>query len=142
MLFMYGVVVADELVAWADSFIVRMDSPPDPLLELSTTEPSKTGDILSCLRRLSVGADFWAAFRSALPRLRDYVTSYPDRAESIANHLYLTACSFEVSEVPDDLHFIYGFDDAFFLAREGTYGESETVYREFVRELDRFSQVA
>jgi hypothetical protein len=142
LLFEYGVVADDEVVAWADWFIVQMDSPPYLLLELSTTAPSKRGDILTCLHRLSVGADFWAAFRSALPRLRDYIASYPDRAEGIANQLSLTACNSPPSDVPDDLNFICHFDDAFSLAREGTYGESETVYREFVHELDRFSQVA
>jgi len=44
--------------------------------------------------------------------------------------------------VPDDLHFVYRFDDAFSLAREGTYGEPQSVYRDFVHELDKFTQVA
>ena len=50
-------------------------------------------------------------------------------------------CRHEVSDVPDDLHFLYRFDDAFSLA-QGGYGETETVYREFIHELDRFIQVA
>ena len=142
LLFQYGVAAAVEIVAWADSLIVQMDSPPDALLELSTAAPSKTEDILSCLHRLSVGGDFWSAFRSALPRLRDYIRLHPDRAENIANHLFLTACSFSVSDVPGDLHFVYRFDDAFSLARQSTYDEPETVYREFIHELDKFTQVA
>jgi hypothetical protein len=136
LLFQYGVVPADEVIAWADSWIVRMDSPPDSLFELSSTSPSNTGDILACLRQLSAGADFWIAFRAALPRLRDYVASHRDRAESIADHLYRTACSFQDSGVPDDLRFVWRFDDAFSLAREGIYGDSENVYREFVQCLD------
>jgi hypothetical protein len=142
LLFQWGVATADEIISWADSLIVHMDSPLDSLLELSTTSPAKTGDILSCLHRLSGGADFWAAFRCALHRVRDYVASHPERAEAIANHLFLAACGFSVSDVPDDLHFAYRFDDAFSLAREGTCGEPQTVYRGFIHELDKFTQVA
>ena len=112
------------------------------MLKLSTAAPDRTADILSCLHRLSSGAEFWPALRSTIPQLRDFVASHPDRAESIANHLFLTACSFEVGDVPDDLHFIYRFDDAFSLAREGTYGDTQTVYRDFVHELERFTPVA
>ena len=138
LLFRYGVVAADEVVAWADSLIVEMDSPPDALLELSTTSPAKTADVLSSLERLSSGADFWPSFRSTLPQLRDHIVSNPDRAEAVAKHLFLTACSFSVSDVPDDLRFVYRFDDAFSLARDGTYGEPKTVYREFIQELEKF----
>ena len=142
LLFQYGVLDASAVIAWADAAIVQMDSPPDSLLELSTTAPDKTADVLSCLHRLSSDAEFWSALRSAIPQLRDFVASHPDHAESIANHLFLTVCRFPVSELPDDLHFIYRFDDAFSLAREGTYGDTETVYREFVHEMERFTQAA
>ena len=74
--------------------------------------------------------------------IRDFIVAHPDRADAIANHLFLTACSFGVSDVPDDLRFVYRFDDAFSLAHEGTYGEPETVYREFIHELEKFTPVA
>src|SRR6185436_13963371 len=135
LLFQYGVLDASTVIAWADTAIVQMDSPPDSLLELSTTAPDKTADVLSCLHRLSSGAEFWPALRRAIPHIRDFIVAHPDRAVAIANHLFLTACSFGVSDVPDDLRFVYRFDDAFSLAHEGTYGEPETVYREFIHEL-------
>jgi hypothetical protein len=142
LLFQYGVLDASAVIAWADTAIIQMDSPPDSLLELSTTAPDRTADVLSYLHRLSSGAEFWPALRSAIPQLRDFVVSHPDRAESIANHLFLTVCRFPGPELPDDLHFIYRFDDAFSLAREATYGDTETVYREFVHEMERFTPVA
>jgi hypothetical protein len=142
LLFQYGVLDAGAVIAWADGAIAQMDSPSDSLLELSTTAPDKTADILSHLHRLSSGAEFWPALRSAIPQIRDFIVAHPDRADAIANHLFLTACSFGVGDVPDDLHFLYRFDDAFSLAHEGTYGDLETVYREFIRELEKFTQVA
>lgn len=136
LLFEYGVITADVVLKWADSMIIQLQIPPDTLIELSTTSPSKTENIITCLHRVSSGADFWSAFRGALPQIRDYVSTHRECAESIANHFFLTACS-DVSNVPKDLNFIYGFDDAFFLANHGTFGDFETIYREFIGELDK-----
>jgi hypothetical protein len=144
LLIQYDALTADEVVAWANSLVAeldKMDSPPGLLFALSNTSPSNAKEILFCLAQLSAGADFWTAFRRTLPRLREYVTEHPDRTERIANHLFSTLCRYDVSDVPDDLHFLYRFDDAFSLAQEG-HGDTETVYREFVHELDRFIQVA
>jgi hypothetical protein len=91
---------------------------------------------MSCLHRLGAGSDFWSAFRIALPKARDYVRAHADRAEVIAQHLYLTAC-FADFRVPDDLGFVYRFDDAFSLARQGIYDTRDSVYRAFLDELDR-----
>ena len=142
LLFDYGVASAEDVIHWADSKIVEMDSPPDALIELSTTAPDHTADIISLLHRLREGADFWLAFRLVLGQLHDYVTNHPARAESIANHLFLTACAFYPAEIPADLQFLYRFDDAFSLARTGTYGEPDTVYKEFISELGRYKQKA
>src|SRR5687767_1859494 len=94
LLFQYGVLDANAVIAWADGKLVQMDLPPDSLIELSTTAADRTAEIFSCLHRLSSDAEFWRALRSAMPRLREFVLSHSDRAESIANHLYLTVCSF------------------------------------------------
>ena len=141
LLFQYGVLTGDEVISWADSVIVQMDSPPDSLLQLSMTAPDKTGDIISHLRQLSSGSDYWAALRSAIPQIRDFVVAHPDGAESIANHLFHTACH-APDRVPKDLHFMFRFDDAFSLARDGVYGEPQAVYRDFICELEKFTLVA
>jgi len=138
LLFQYGVVSATDIITWADSLVEKMDSPPDALLDLSATPSHKTGDILSCLHRLSAGADFWDALRKTLPRLRDFIAAHPDQAENIAHHLSGTVLSFDYSEVPADLRFPDRIDDAFSLARQGTYGTRETAYQYFLLELNKF----
>jgi hypothetical protein len=139
LLFSYGVLDAAAVIAWADEAIVQAKSPSNALLDLSMAAPDKTEDILSCLHRLSAGAEFWPAFRSALPQIRDFIVTHPDRADAIANDLFLTACSFGFSDVPDDLRFIYRIDDAFSMARDGTYGDRNTAYRDFIDALEKFT---
>jgi hypothetical protein len=141
LLFEYGVLTGDDVIAWSDSAIVQIDSPPDSLLQLSMTAPDKTADIMSHLHQLSSGSDFWAAVRSAMPQIRDFVVAHPDQAESIANHLFFTACR-APDRVPKDLHFMFRFDDAFSLAHDGIYGEPQTIYRDFIHELEKFTLVA
>src|SRR6202008_1667920 len=45
LLFRYGVRTGNDVIGWADSAIVELDSPPDSLIELSMTAPEKTEDI-------------------------------------------------------------------------------------------------
>jgi|GEM_PF-4255221 len=134
----YGVLTCVDVIEWSDSAIIKMDLPlPDALLELSLTQPQNMADIISHLRELSLGSDFWAAMRSVMPQLREFVVEHPDRAEVIANHLFQTACR-AGSELPKDLQLMYIFEGAFELAREGIWGEPLSVYRDFVLALDKF----
>lgn len=141
LLFEYGVVTGSDVVAWADAAIVQLDSLPDSLLQLSLTAPDNTADIISHLRQLASGSDFWAALRSVIPQIRDYVVAHPERAECIANHLFFTAC-FAYNKVPKDLKFMFRFDDAFSLAQDGVYGTPQDVYRDFVQELGKIDFAA
>jgi hypothetical protein len=135
----FGVRNDSDVIAWADSLIAQMDALPDVLLELSMTAPYKTADIISCLNRLRSGSDFWPAFRSTLPLIREFLVSHPERAECVANHLFLACCRFSYSDVPEDLHFVYQFDDAFESASDGIFGNRRKVYRAFIDELGKFA---
>lgn len=136
LLFDYGVVTAHEVIQWADSQIVISESPPGPLIELSTTAPNQTADVISHLHALSAGADFWQALRAAVPRLHEYLTSNPKDAERIANALYRTVIT--ARDVPTDFQFAYLYDDAFSLVRENVYGDIETIRKDFIREFGKF----
>jgi hypothetical protein len=138
LMLQYGLTTGSGVVQWADAQIIALDSASGSLLELSTTPPSKTGDLVSHLRVLASGADYWSAFRAVLGPLHDHIASNPSRAEYFANLLYRTVISFDSAEVPKDLSFIDRFDDAFSLAREGIYGRPDDVLREFLAELERF----
>ena len=137
LLFHYGVATEREIIEWADSQIAVLNPTPEALIELSLTPSNKTEDFISHLHALSADAEFWPSFRAALPRLLDHLASRPEDAERIANELYRTVLM--DPSVPKDFHFAYRFDDAFSLAREGTYGNEDDVRREFINELKRFT---
>jgi hypothetical protein len=129
--------VGEDVVAWADSQIAASDAPCKPLLDLSTKSPQRTPEMLSHLHALAAGADSWSALRVAVPRLREHLLSHPEGAEGIAHGLFHMAVS--ASDVPPDFKFACRFDDAFHLARERVFGNVESVRREFLDELARFT---
>lgn len=137
LLFDYGVATEREIIEWADSQIVVLDSPPDALLQLAMTRPTDTAAIISHLHTLSAEAEFWSAFRAALVRIHRHVVTQPSDAERLANDIYRTVVMF--SDVPEEFTFVYHFDDAFSLARDGTFGDEATVLKNFTDELQRFT---
>jgi hypothetical protein len=90
-----------------------MDPPlSDALLDLSTTDPKNTAEIISCLNRLSDRTDLWVALRRALPEIYEYVRVSPRRAGRIAHHLYQTIWH-SGTAAPDDLRFLDRYNDLF-----------------------------
>ncbi len=136
LLFDYGVAAEREIIEWADSQIVALDSPPDALLQLAVTRPTDTAALITHLHTLDTEAEFWSAFRAVLARLHEHVLANPTDAERIANAIYHTILPFP--DVPSEFQFVYRFDDAFDLARDGVCGNTDAVRREFIDELQRF----
>jgi hypothetical protein len=137
LLFDCGVATEREVIDWADSRIVALNSLPDALMQLAVTAPNDTAAFITHLHALSAGAELWPAFRAALARLYEHVLANPRDAERIANCIYLTVAT--SPDVPAEFIFAYQFDDAFSLAREGIFGDEETVLREFTEELRKFT---
>src|SRR5688572_13225239 len=133
LLFDYGVATEREVIEWADSQIVALESPPEALMELAATRPTDAAGMISHLHSLSAQAEFWPAFRQAMGRLYEHLVAHPDDAARIANNIYLTVVTF--SDVPKEFSFAYRFDDAFSLAHEGTFGDEDTVRKEFTDAL-------
>lgn len=140
LLFDYGVATVRDVIEWADSRIMALGSPPDALMQLAVTRSTDTAAFISHLHILSAEAEFWPAFRAALARLHEHVVAHPGDAGRIANAIYHTVLMFR--DVPREFSFVYRFDDAFSLAREGIVGDEENVRREFTDELQRFTTAA
>jgi hypothetical protein len=133
------VATVEEVVSWADNTIIAMDHPPSELIELSTADPFNIGQIDEHLTRLSEGANALEAFISTLSRSYQHLLSQPDDLDHLAFSLYFLAMMFE-PDVRNQFAFLDRFEDATSLARDGSYGDIETVRREFLDELKRFAK--
>lgn len=138
-LFTIGVKTSEGIVAWADSVIAREEKPDRRLMELSTTDPERTDVFLAELERLRDGGNLWEAVREGLGAVHDYVVASPDEAERIASALNSIA-SWYPKEMPREFSFIFHFDDAFYLAKEGIYGGTDAVFADFVAHLARYKK--
>lgn len=132
-----GVRSTTDVVQWSDATIAKEDSPHELLIELSTTPLERIDRFISILSDLRTGSDYWPSVRDAMPALHTFVLAHPEEAERIASSLYMIAAG-ELDRMPKEFSFIYRFDDAFYLAREGTYGRLEEVHADFLAELARF----
>ena len=137
LLFDYAVIKPTDVTEWADAQIIALQSVPDRLIELSTTPPDRTADIVSHLHELGQGGNFLQAFRACLGELHQYLVSSPHECERIANILYRTIC--EHNDLPQEFNFLYRYDDGFALARENVYGDFATLRHEFINDLARFA---
>jgi len=138
LLFFFGVVTPEQVIAWSNAQIEALADPPTALFELSSTCPSNTGGIITNLTALSCDGDYWKSLRAAMPQIYEHVEAHPDDAERLANELYLSVVRSSPDDVPNEFKFIYRFDDAFTLAREGIYGNPLAVHEEFLSELHLF----
>ena len=66
------------------------------------------------------------------------MVSNPVQAEHVAKLLYMIVVSSGYENLPEDLNFIFHFEDAFYLASDHTYGNPESVLQEFIQELKVF----
>ncbi len=150
MLFHYGLATPEEIVRWADSQMLAMDSPPDSLIELSATPASQPGGIITHLNGLAGSPDFWDwdGFRAILARLHDDLASHPSDAGQVAAELYQFIIRFAPGHIPSEFYPFYAFDDEFALASMASMASmvSKEAYaevsRDFIRELAKYAQTA
>jgi hypothetical protein len=62
----FGLVSGEDIINWADSEIVRLDSPPEELIDLATSNASQIDEHLSYLNALAQGAEFWNAAKTLI----------------------------------------------------------------------------
>jgi len=122
-----GIVSSDEIVQWADAFIVSEDKPSQELIELSTSSIKSVGD---ALRHMALGADVWSPIEDALPKVLQHVIDQPTSAPIIARAFYRIAVA-QRYEVPEHFRFILCAEDDFNLAESGVY-KADEAYQWFV----------
>ena len=132
-----GLVSVREVVGWADEQIAATDTPPEALLDLALMAHANHLDVLSRLRGLSTTVPSLdvlpRALKTGLHRLRED----PSLGPVVARGLYQLFVEANY-EVPDELRQIGQFEDAYALAKQGSYGTEEGVFRELLTFASRF----
>jgi hypothetical protein len=133
MLFSLGVVSSDEVIDWADGWIAKEERPKDELFTISGATRDRYA-LTKALSELGRGADYWNAFREVCGKLEAFIRKNPEHAEACADLLYSWLCE-RLADHPKDLDPLFRFSDAFALARDGTYGDTESEKQQFLATL-------
>jgi hypothetical protein len=126
LLFIAGIASVDEVVAWADRTILTLPEYDDDLAEISLGAKAPMAEMDSKLRRASWGADTFEAIRNLAGRMHRILLSDRSRARGFARLLEFMWVDSDF-RVPEDLAFLVGIDDTFYLAESGTWGSLKEV---------------
>jgi len=93
-----GVVVVDDVVAWADTIIEREDHPHWAICELATCRREYPPDVVRRLREVPGVADVAVSRRLVLQMLCDSSAREPRCASQVAHSLYNLAMAGEITD--------------------------------------------
>lgn len=132
-----GIVDPAEIVAWADSQLESLDGYDDDLANLCLVTDPTPKKILPLLKPLSHEADDWSALREVMGKLYDYLLENPGQLPYVTSFLEHQWVLHDY-ETPEDLRFLFGIDDLYYLAESGAYGTLESFTGSFMADLKKF----
>lgn len=132
-----GLVSPRRVVAWIDDLIRAQDDPDITLLEASLCERDRH-DLIKALHRISSRPRTPAVARLIFGQMLEELRRDPRHAEGIAAELYRMVLEEDFPH-PDAENEMWGFDDAFDLARRGYFGDRAALVRELEGFLRKFS---
>lgn len=132
-----GAVSLENVVSWSDSVIDRSPTPEYDFIKLSFTANAHPLDALHILESLSGDVPAIDVLPCVIGLAHQKLAEDPSYGRELAKGLYrvYVACD---GKVPDELHLIGWFDDAFDLAYQGIYGSIEQIQEELFRFTGRF----
>ena len=126
LLFIAGIASVEDIVAWADRTIMTLPEYDEDLVEISLGASVPRDEMNSKLCRASLGADTFEAIRNLAGRMHRILLSDRSRARGFARLLEFMWVD-SGFRVPEDLAFMVGIDDTFYLAESGTWGSLKEV---------------
>jgi hypothetical protein len=121
-----GYTSVPDVVAWADTVIVREPSPDPAFIEIALSEKRHPADVIALLREVRGDVNFVAVRRRLLARMLEVLQADPNQGEAIATWLYRLAMDGELPEAD------FGWkpctlDDTFELVRMGVAAHEDAV---------------
>jgi hypothetical protein len=131
-----GVVEKEEVIRWADSILGR-ETYNDDVANISLATNSSAKEIEALLGKIANGLCEWDGLRWVLGRLHKCLVSQPNKMHEFIQFLERIWIR-NGYDVPADMHFIVGLEDAYLLAEEAQYGYMEEIRSDFLMNLSRF----
>ena len=137
LLFDAGIASVEDVVAWADRTILTLPEYDEDLTEVSLGAKVPMAEMDSRLHRAGIGADPFVAIRNLAGRIHRTLLLDRSRARDFARMLegLWVDSGFKV---PEDLAFMAGIDDAFYLAESGTWGSLNEVIDSLIAATAQF----
>lgn len=137
LLLIAGIVDPAEVISWADAQLAAMEGYDDDLVNLALTPPDSPKRLILALECLiDDEGTHWDALRETMAKLYDVLLADPSRAREIARFLDHEWLRYP-DKLPEDLQFLSGVDDSFWLAQDGIY-TIESVTRDLLENLKTF----
>ncbi len=132
-----GFAKVKDAVDWADAHILRLEQPPYPLIEISTSIATPAAEVVHLLRTLSGEVNTPEVSRRVIARMESAFARGDAGLEKVTRALYqmqLDGCVPDQEAISD----MARLDDAFRLAYQGVWGTVEEVDRELRRFFSRY----
>ena len=126
-----GLLGVEDVVKWANEQIAALDRPPATLLDLSLMGDSPPVEVHARLREISAGVSSLDILPSVLARGVGQLRADPSLGPTVARGLYELYVEADY-DVPPGLEEIGRLDDAYSLAKQGTYGTEEETFRDLL----------
>jgi hypothetical protein len=139
LLFIAGIVSADDVVAWADRTISTLPEYDDDLVEISLGAKVSMAEMEARLHRVSAGADTFEAIRNLAGRMHHILLSDRSPARGFAR-LLANLWAENDYRGPKDLAFMDRIDDSLYLADSGQWGSPKEVIDELIVETAPFDE--
>ena len=130
----------EEAIAWADEYLLENEY-NDDVANVSLASNKPKIELISLLKKLTIFNDRIEAMRAVLGRMANEL----EQDDSLAKTIVSYCESFWISqgyELPDDMMFMAGINDEYFLAVQGIYGTREDLIKNLRIELSRFRKYA
>jgi hypothetical protein len=137
--FRLGLVQQSEIVAWADARILELDDPPIEVIDLACMRKAHAQDIVGKLRELTSGKPPLQVLPAALERYTVRLREDPNLGPVVANGLWDLAVEAQY-RVPVEWSAVFGFDEDYWLARNGSGITEADVFADLLSFCERFER--
>lgn len=137
--FRAGIYSIEDVVWWADAVLAQANQYDDAVANISLSAKRLPQEIDSMLLHASEGADRIQAIRHLLGQMHGVMLLDQSRGRDFTRVIdrIVVECGYHL---PQDLNFLFGLEDEFDMAEDGTYGTVSGVTDAFIKRTELYSR--